>query len=299
MNIKKYLPIITGITFSILFGFTFMFTKGVLEILPIFHLLGFRYGFAAISMTIIYKLDLIKINLKGKNLKALFFLATAQPGLYFVFETLGVNMTSSSEAGLMVSLIPVVVTILASIFLNEKTSKKQATFVILSVAGVVFITIMKGTTEVPNNYFGLLMLMGAVLMGAIYNILSRKLSLEFSPIEITYGMVWYGAILFNIIGLFQHQGTLVEYLEPLTNLNILIPIFYLGVLASVIAFFMMNYTLSRVPASQGAVFANLTTVVSIIAGVVFRGESFYFFQFVGAAMIIIGVWGTNYYGKIE
>jgi len=296
---KRYLPLLAGITFSVLFGFTFMFTKEGLESVSIFHLLGFRFSLAAIVMTILKYLGFIKIKFKGKDLKSLFLLATAQPGLYFVFETLGVNMTASSEAGLMISLIPVVVTIMAAVFLNEKPSKKQLVFVILSVAGVIFITLMKGSTDVANNYLGLLVLMGAVITGGIYNILSRKLSLDFSPVEITYMMVWYGTVLFNIIALVRYKGTLIDYIKPLTETSVLIPVFYLGILASVVAFFMMNYTLSRVQASQAAVFANLTTVVSIIAGVVFRGETFYWFQFVGAAMIIIGVWGTNYYGELK
>lgn len=299
MKIKKYLPLMAGVTFSTIFGFTFMFTKEGLEFVNIFHLLGFRFSLAAIAMTILKYIGLIKLEFKGKDLKSLLILATAQPGLYFIFETLGVNMTASSEAGLMISLIPVVVTIMAAIFLNERPTKKQLIFVILSVAGVIFITLMKGSTDVANNYLGMLVLMGAVIMGGIYNILSRKLSLDFTPVEITYMMVWYGTILFNIIAIIRYEGSFVNYFQPLTEIKVLIPVFYLGILASVVAFFMMNYTLSRVQASQAAVFANLTTVVSIIAGVVFRGESFYWFQFVGAAMIIIGVWGTNYYGELE
>jgi len=299
MEIKKYLPLMAGITFSTIFGFTFMFTKEGLEFVSIFHLLGFRFSLAAIGMTILKYIGLIKLEFKGKDLKSLFILATAQPGLYFIFETLGVNMTASSEAGLMISLIPVVVTIMAAIFLNERPTKKQLIFVILSVAGVIFITLMKGSTDVANNYLGMLVLMGAVIMGGIYNILSRKLSLDFTPVEITYMMVWYGTVLFNIIAIIRYNGTFINYFQPLTEIKVLIPVFYLGILASVVAFFMMNYTLSRVQASQAAVFANLTTVVSIIAGVVFRGENFYWFQFVGAAMIIIGVWGTNYYGELE
>ena len=299
MKIKDYLPLLAGLTFSSIFGFTFMFTKEGLELISIFHLLGFRFGLAAVVMTTLYFLNIINLEFKGKDLKALFLLATAQPGLYFIFETLGVNMTASSEAGLMISLIPVVVTILAAIFLNEKPSKKQLFFIVLSVAGVIFIVLMKGSTEVANNYLGMLVLAGAVLMGGIYNILSRKLSLDFSAVEITFVMVWYGTILFNIIGLTRHNGNWIGYISPLSNLNVIFPVVYLGLFASVIAFFMMNYTLSRIQASQAAVFANFTTVVSIIAGVVFRGESFYWFQFIGATMIIIGVWGTNYYGKIE
>ncbi|MFW5786938.1 MAG: EamA family transporter, partial [Halanaerobiales bacterium] len=95
------------------------------------------------------------------------------------------------------------------------------------------------------------------------------------------------------------EGGLRGYLTPLGQKNVLIPVLYLGLLASIVAFFMMNFTLSRIKAFQSAVFANLTTVISIVAGVMFRNEPFYWFQVVGAIMIIVGVWGTNYYGKLK
>jgi drug/metabolite transporter (DMT)-like permease len=209
------------------------------------------------------------------------------------------NFTTSSEAGLLVSLIPVVVTILAIFFLNETPSRKQSIFIASSVIGVIFITIMKGTTEVSGNFLGMALIGGAVLMAGVHNILSRKLSVDFKPEVITYFMMTVGALVFNTILLSTSTTNFSNYFEPLTNLNVLIPVIYLGVLSSVLAFFFVNYTLSKLPASQSAVFANFATVVSILAGVFIRHEPFYWFQIVGGILIIVGVWGTNYYGKIE
>lgn len=70
-------------------------------------------------------------------------------------------------------------------------------------------------------------------------------------------------------------------------------------MASVVAFFMVNYTLAKLEASQSAVFANISTIISIIAGVVFLKENIYWFHFIGGFMIITGVWGTNYFGNKE
>ncbi|WP_233486927.1 MULTISPECIES: DMT family transporter [unclassified Halanaerobium] len=296
-NIKSYLPYISGSIFSIIFGFSFLFTKEGLEIISPFHLLGFRFALAAVSLTILKIAGFIDISFKGKNIKMLLVLALFQPGLYFIFETSGIMYTTSSEAGMMIALIPVIVTIIGAIFLDEKPTFKQILFVILSVAGVLFIVLNRGSSKIEGNFLGLALLCGAVTAGALYNVLSRKLSLHFRPVEITYIMMWFGAILFNLISLVNKNFSLSNYFTPLTNIKVLSAVIYLGIFSSVIAFFMMNYTLSRINAAQAAVFANLTTVVSIIAGVFFRDESFYFFQGIGAFMIILGVWGTNYFAK--
>ncbi|MFW6270151.1 MAG: DMT family transporter [Bacillota bacterium] len=296
---KKYLPVLAALLFSTIFGFSFLFTKEGLEIIQPFHLLGFRFGVAALFLTILWFLNVIRINIWKNKFKLLILLAVVQPVLYFIFEVQGIKLTTSSEAGLMISLIPVFVTILSVIFLKESPTRIQTMFVLLSVAGVIFIVLMKGSLEVQENYTGLLFLFGAVFSGAVYNILSRKISLNFTPVEITYTMMVFGAVVFNFIAWINFQGTLTDYIMPLSNIKVLSSVIYLGIFSSVVAFFMMNYTLSRLEATKAAVFANLSTVISIIAGVLIRNEPFYWFQVIGSVMIITGVFGTNYFDKVK
>ncbi|WP_425446410.1 DMT family transporter [Dethiothermospora halolimnae] len=295
---KKYLPIIAGIIYSTIFGFSFMFTKKSLDLVEPFHLLGFRFMMAATVLTILQLIGIIKINFKGKRIHILLLLGLFQPVSYFIFETLGIKMTSSSEAGMMIALIPVFVTILAYIFLKERPTPKQFLFVILSVAGVIFINIMKGSMDVRGSIAGIFVLLGAVISAGFFNILSRKSSLQFKPVEITFVMMWIGTIVFNGISVIQHinNGDLLDYFNPLLNIDILSAVLYLGVLSSVIAFFLVNFMLSKLEASKSAVFANLTTIVSILAGVIILNEDFYWFHFLGGFMILLGVWGTNYFG---
>lgn len=296
---KKFLPYLSGLLFSTIFGFSFMFTKEALEVIDPFQLMGYRFLTAGLLVNVLWLIGVFKIDAPFSKLKYLLLVTIAQPVLYFIFETIGMDYTTSSEAGLLVSLIPVVVTLLAIVFLNETPSKRQSIFIAFSVIGVVFITIMKGTTEISGNFLGMALIGGAVLMAAIHNIMSRKLSVDFKPEVITYFMMTVGALVFNTILLSTKTTNFSNYFEPLTNLKVLIPVIYLGVLSSVLAFFFVNYTLSKLPASQSAVFANFATVVSILAGVFIRNEPFYWFQILGGAFIIIGVWGTNYYGNIK
>ncbi|AKL96269.1 permease of the drug/metabolite transporter (DMT) superfamily [Clostridium aceticum] len=296
---NQYLPIAAGIFVAIIFGFSFLFTKAALDLLSPFHLLGFRFAFATITLLLLQVLKIIKINLLGKGTQMLLFLALFQPLLYFICETLGVSRTSASEAGMMIALIPIVVTILAAIFLGEKPTKLQLVFICLSVVGVIFIIAMTGNIRVGENFVGMFILLGAVFSAGVFNVMSRKSSLHFKPVEITYVMMWVGVIVFNTIAVLQHinQGNLMNYFEPLKNMKVFVSIAYLGVLSSVGAFFMLNFMLAKVEASKAAVFTNLITVISIIGGVVFRNEHFYWFHGVGAFMILLGVWGTNYFEK--
>ncbi len=290
-------PILAGITVAVIFGLSFTFTKGALEHVDPFHLLGLRFLFASSFLWILKFLKVISIDFRGKRMKPLFFLGLFQPVLYFICEVNGVNLTSASESGMMISLIPVVVAILGAVFLNEYPTRKQIFFILLSVSGVLFISFMRGT-EVEGNILGIFVLLGAVISAGIFNILSRKSSLYFRAIDITFFMMNTGMVVFNGIALSQHamKGEVHLYFQPLFQWQVMMAVTYLGILSSVVAFFMLNYMLSKLEASKSAVFGNLVTLISILAGVLILGEDFFWFHIVGAFLILLGVWGTNFYG---
>ena len=300
-NNKEYLAILAGVCVAMIFGFSFMFTSQALEKIAPFHLLGYRFLIAVLTLTILNFLGIIKIDYKNKKIYVLVLLSLFQPVIYFIFETIGIKLTSSSQAGMMIALIPISVTMFATLFLDEKPNFKQLLFIIFSVLGVAFIFVMSGSLETEINMLGLFLLLGAVIAAGFYNVLSRKSSLTFTSIEITYIMMWIGAIVFNSISIIQHlhQGNITNYFNLLFEIDLLIAVVYLGVLSSVGAFFMINYTLSKLEASRAAVFSNLTPIIAVIAGVVFRDESIYWFQYLGGLMILVGVWGSNYYGEYE
>lgn len=295
---ERYLPYLSGTGMALIFGFSFLFTKEALSEIDPFHLLGFRFGIAAMLLLILKMAKVIKVNYKGKDIRKLIAIALTQPVAYFIFEVFGIKLTNSSEAGMMIALIPVVVTILAVIFLKEFPKKIQIFFIGLSVTGTIFIIVMK-SSEIGSNTMGILVLLLAVLCASIFNILSRKFSSDFKPAEITFAMMWIGAIVFNAIAVIQHllSGEITHYFVPLLNGKVVSAVLYLGILSSVVAFFLVNFTLSKIEASRSAVFANLSSVTSIIAGVLIRNEPFSWYQMTGALMILSGVWGTNYFGS--
>jgi len=290
---NRYLPYLAGIGVALTWGLSFMFTRGALDHLSPFHLLGLRFAVALIAMSMLRALRIIRIDVDRSAYLKLLPLAIFQPIFYFSFETVGILLTSASYSGMMIAIIPIVVAILSVVILRELPNHLQVIFIIASVAGVVFIIYMDNQSIDGINPLGTLALLGAVTAAAFYNISSRKASAVFSPLEITWVMMVVGAVTFNLIALSQHimTKTIEYYLTPLAGLWI--TVFYLGVVSSVVAFFLYNYVLSRVTATQGSVFANMITVVAIAAGVLFRGETVYWYHLAGTAAILAGVWGTN------
>lgn len=295
-NKNNTLAMVAGLGSAFIFGLSFLFSKKALAHAEPLELISFRFLTAMLVMSVLLFFKVIKVDYKGKNLKGLMLLGLMEPVIYFIFETYGIKYSTSSQAGLMISLIPIFVVILSAYFLKEKPSKLQLIFIALSVSGVMFIGLMGSSNSGGGSLLGIILLLGAVLSAAAFTILSRKLSRKFTPIELTYSMMVQAAVIFTIMSLINHLSnkTMPLFFKPLHNKDFIISVVYLGILSSIVAYFLINYTLSKIEASKSAVISNIATIVSIIAGVIFLKESFEYYHVIGSIMILAGVWGTNY-----
>lgn len=297
----KLVPYFAGIVMASIFGLTFIFTKRALETLTPMVLLAYRFSIAAIIMTILNFFKIINLDYKDKPIKGVIALSIFYPAISFVFETIAVQYTTTSQAGIMVSLMPICVMLLGIAFLKERPTSMQKLFVFSSVVGVIITVIFSHNDEFANS-IGIIFLIISVFSGSIQNVLSRKYSKHFTTVEITFAMVWIGAIFFTLISIIQgvlNNNLYESFILSMKSTNSLVSVLYLSILASVIAFFAMNYMLSKLPAVNASVFTNLATIISILAGIIIEKENFYWYQILGGFFIILGVWGTNYYGIKE
>lgn len=296
-NKQKIIPYFTALLSSIIFGFSFLFSKRALTVVSPFMLLSFRFLTAFTIMSILIALKVVKVSYRKKPIRWLVILALIEPVIYFVFETYGIKYTASSVGGLMIALIPIGVAVLGAYFLHEIPSKKQILSIIVSVSGVMLITVLGDSGTGETSLLGVMLLLGAVLSAGVFNIISRKISKYFTPMEITYFMMFEAAVVFNAISIGSSllKGEISLYFQPLTNSTFISSILYLGILSSIIAYLLINYSLSKLPASRTSVFSNISTIVSILAGVVFLNESFQIYHLVGSVLILLGVWGTNHF----
>ena len=293
-----YYPVFAAIGFTCIFGLSFMFSRSALSYIQPLHLLGFRFLLAAIFMNVLRILRFIKVDITG-SLKPLLLLSILQPLLYFSTETIGIQLTSASEAGLMVSIIPIFTILFARVFLNERPTGYQIGAIVLSITGVLLIGIMQASGGFGSNVWGLLILLGAPLSGAGFSVMSRYCSRRFSVVSMTYIMMHVGLAVFFPASILQHlyNKNLASFLSPLSHVEVWFGVLYLGILSSVAAFFLMNYALSLLPASQVSVFPSLTTLIAVSTSVVFLKEELYWYHIIGGLLIIVGVWGANYFSS--
>ena len=291
------LAFVSGLGFATIFGLSFIFAKEVIETVDPLALLAMRFSLAAGVVTVLHLIGLFPLTLRGKNIRSLLLLAAFQPVGYFLFEIFGLSLTHTSQAGMMIALIPIVVAIMSRTLLGEHIALLQGASISVSVSGVLLIAINDAARIGQGNALGLALLFMAVCSASSFNIISRQVSSEFSPFDSTFVMMWTGAVSFSLLALLTGgvASLTASFAAVASSPQLIGAMLYLGILSSVVAFFLVNYTLSRLPATQSAIFANVGTIVAVAAGVLLRNEPFHWYSGMGTAMIILGVWGANWF----
>ncbi len=276
---------------QIIFGFSFMFTKIALGRVSPITVIADRYIVAFLGMSLVMLFTKTKIKLT-KDIWKLVLMSLFQPVLYFIFETYGIKLTTSAFSSIMIALIPVVCMISGIFLLKEVPRPMQYVFTALSVSGVVMVA-LAGKADGTVTPLGVLLLLGAVLSAATYNITSRKISKDFSPLERTYAQTILGLTIFLTIALVENRNAPQNLVIHFANPEYCWSIFYLGIVSSVLAFVLLNYANTHLPVAKTTVFSNITTVVSVIAGAIFLNETFTWQTALATIMIITGVWGVQ------
>lgn len=278
---------------NIIFGFSFLFSKVALDYAHPLIILAVRFTVAFAVLNLLWLFKIVKLDLGGKPKKRILLMALAQPLLYFIFELYGIGSTSSAISGVIISLVPVAVIILSTLFLKERPTLSQILFSALSLAAITAISVLSNDGG-ENKLTGILLLLGAVVCAAFFNILSRSESTHYTPFERTYIMFLVGTVGFNLIALISLGG---GYFTELASACVSLPFWssigYLSIVSSIAAFMLYNYSTTVISTVRSASFSNIITVVSVLAGILILKEVLSIPQLVCCALIVIGVLGVN------
>lgn len=274
------------------FGLSFLFSKMALDVVSPAVLLTFRFGLAFLLLNLLRLTGKVRLRLKGKNLGWLLLLGLLQPVIYFFCENYGIQMTTATFSAVMIALIPIAALLGGMIFLREIPSPLQTLFLILSVSGAVMMALLKGS-EGTVTVLGVVLLFGAVIASASYNALSRKISGDFSSFERTYMMFAVGLVFFFSVALWENDFQVIALFSYLKYPPVIAATLFLGAVCSFLAFLCLNYANTHLPVARTTSFSNVTTVVSVFAGVIFLKEAFTFGTLLSSLLIIVGIWGVQ------
>lgn len=287
-HLKIYLAIAGTI---LLWGLSFVATKVALESIPPVALIFLRFSGAAILLILLMAWQRLPAFTPQEHVQML-LLAIFHPGLYFIFETVGLKYTTAPKTALILATTPLTVMVLSRVFLKERTGVKGVLGIFLSIAGIAVLIIgdPKYAWELDGHLMGDLFIFGAVITAALYTILSRHLGQNHAALKITAWQFMYGTIFYLPVFLWKLQ----EVPWSTISMSSWIALIYLTFFATVGAFLCYNYALSQMPASRVAVSINGIPVITAVGAWLILGETLTLLQAGGGLLVMIAVGLANF-----
>jgi len=278
-------------------GMSFIWYK---QAYPGFHpisLVLFRL-IISFALLVLYSIIIQRVTWpKFKDFKFFFLLAFFEPLMYFLGESFGMQIVSSTLASILIATIPLVSTIAAFYFYNERFTANKYLGILISFVGVLLVVYFDGSIgEAPLK--GVILMILAVLSAVGYSLVLKRLLVDYGPIIIVSAQNLIGILYFlPIFFIFEAKGFSWSNYSP----HDFLPVLYLAVFASTFSFIFYIEGVKKIGITRAIVFTNFVPIVTAVFAVVILNEKMSFIKIAGICLTISGLLMTqiNKYPKLK
>lgn len=207
--------------------------------------------------------------------------------LYFIAENTALEYTLVSNVSLIVTLSPLITTLLVgAIYKNERPGKGVLMGSLIAFLGVGCV-IFNSSFVLDVKPLGDLLSLSAAVCWSVYSLVLRKLSAFYTVMFISRKTFFYGmvtAIPFLIAS--PEHTPLDVYLQFDVWSNFL----FLGVFCSMIAFIIWAFTVKGLGAIKANNYLYVQPIITLIASALLLSEKVSIVGYVGCSLILLGVW---------
>ena len=268
-----------------IWGGMFVVVKVVVSIIPPVELVWLRYliaFFALLGFSIVSK---TKWHIRVKDLGMIFLIGLIGNTISIVFQETGTWLSSAQTGAVITSATPTFMIIFAWIILKEKLTVVKLISVLTATVGVLLIVGVHFSGK--NMKLGSLCLVIAALTWALMSVLIKKVSDQYSSLQITI-MSTFVAIICLSPYVLTHLAVLqkVDFSQPKVFLSLL----YLGIISTALAFVLWNKGLTLMNAGSSGLFFLFQPLVGTLLGWLFLGESISWMFLVGSLLVVSSIW---------
>jgi len=273
-------------TFAVLiaifaWGSAFVFIRiGVLGYSP-GPLALFRFFISSCLMGIFYLRLPIKHKPTLKEFVQIFLIGFFGIAVYMVLLNYGEITVSASISSFIIGMSPIVSLFWASIFFQEKINFENWLGVGVSVIGLLIIAMSRHNQGKLDEH--VLFVLGAAVLGGIYNVAQKPLIKKFHPVELATLAAWSAtfALLFFLPKLIHEI--------PRATWHATSGIIYLGIIPGTIGYLAWSYTLnSKIPASKLVLTLYALPLISTLLGWIILDEIPPILSLFGGVVALLG-----------
>lgn len=271
---------------SVVWGSTFISSKILLEYgLSPATIMAIRFLIAYICMLPFWRGGLFARSVKDELLMVV--LGITGGSMYFLLENSALMFTQASNVAIIIAATPLLTT-LAVHFISrqERANRRLYLCSLISMAGVALV-VFNGEFILKLNPMGDILTLGASIMWVIYSIVVLKVGSRYHPLMITRKVFFYGVLMLLPYFLWEPPTLAVEVLtQPVVAWNLI----FLGILASLICYWLWNVVLEKLGAIHATNYLYLNPIVAMVASYFILDERITLLAVVGTALILVGVY---------
>lgn len=214
-------------------------------------------------------------------------MALTSVAAYNTLLYMAVQTTTAINATLVGTALPVMVLLLARLWLGDPIRPRQALGMAVSIIGLLTVVTrgeparLATLTLTPGD--GLMLLASA--SWATYSVMLRRFPIPVRGFTLLTALIVLGWLMILPFYLFELSLGYTVHLRPMT----LGVIAYTAVCASLLAYYFWNLGVTSVGAPTAGLFANLIPLFTAILGVALLGETFAWFHALGGGLIFAGI----------
>ncbi|WP_028644676.1 DMT family transporter [Nocardioides sp. URHA0020] len=203
-------------------------------------------------------------------------------GVYNIALNAGERRVDAGTAAMLIQVSPVLIAVLAAIFLNERFTIYIGLGLALAFTGVGLISLSSGESS-DHDVIGVLLCLVSAAVYSVSLILQKPLVAKLPAIHVTWLACTIGAI-----ACLPFAGQLVDQTRDAPTSSVLWVV-YLGVFPTAIAFTTYAFALKHMSASNLGITTYLVPPITIVMGVIFLDEAPPAMAYVGGALALVGV----------
>jgi drug/metabolite transporter (DMT)-like permease len=207
-------------------------------------------------------------------------LAAVWVAIPFSLFPLAQQSINSALTGLLNGATPIWVTVLSIVLTGRRPNRTLLTGLVLGFVGVVLISLPslgEGSSEAKGV---LLVLAATVCYGLAINLAA--------PLQQRYGAVTLMAPLLTVASIPLVPVALLDWDANRFSASTVVPVVALGVIGTGVAYWIMSTLVGRAGAVRASFITYLIPVVSLILGIVFRGDRVAALAIAGACLTTVG-----------
>lgn len=245
---------------------------------------GLRFIIASLIIIAIVIKARVKIPRSREFIVLTLFLGIFQMAAPYALVYWAEQYISSGLTAILFTTMPLMVALLARIFLGDALTARKVGGILIGIAGVYVIFSGAIGLAGPRNLWGISAALAAAFLASVSSIVVKRFSQGYHPFASVCLTMGYAALIVGSLALIAERDLPIHW-----NVKTVTSILYLAVFGSVVGFSLFFWVIKHMDVTVLSYQTFIIPILATLLGWIFLGEKVTFQVAIGGGLILLGI----------